>query len=157
MELNDLVDSDQTRCTHGKRIDTCFMCTPFMLGRKETVMELINEETPAGAWFVYGWDTSAYPEALFDTEIEALRYAVGSGYLQVKFWEFGKTWDEIKNERGRLVDTSDIREPLGSIDSIEETDEGIVVTGHLIENLDELQQKPPLEVKLDPGHMERGG
>ena len=52
---------------------------------------------PSGAWIVYNnSDHNAYPIALFETEIEALRHSQTSchGYGQVKFWEFGTEWGQ---------------------------------------------------------------
>jgi hypothetical protein len=55
-----------------------------------------QEQQPKGAWFVYAYDVGAYPIALFDEEIEALRYVMRLGYGKVIFWEFGKNWDELE-------------------------------------------------------------
>lgn len=55
----------------------------------------------SGAWFVFAYDQGPYPIGLFAEEIDALRFAVGLGYggVYVKFWEFGKSWDEVKGEQ----------------------------------------------------------
>lgn len=49
-----------------------------------------------GAWFVFSYDYSAYPIALYGSELEALRKVESQGYGHVVFWPFGKQWDEVK-------------------------------------------------------------
>lgn len=52
-------------------------------------------DTEAGAWFVHSWDSTAYPIALFDNELDACRLVVRQGYGSVVFWPFGKEWLEV--------------------------------------------------------------
>lgn len=61
--------------------------------KHELILLPTNPET-SGAWFVFGIDTMAYPVGLYQTELEALRSA--EMFHFVVFWEFGKTWDQIK-------------------------------------------------------------
>lgn len=49
-----------------------------------------------GAWFVFAYDHSAYPIALFGDELDALRFNEKLGYGHVIFWPFGEEWDNIK-------------------------------------------------------------
>lgn len=48
-----------------------------------------------GVWFVFAYDTSAYPINVFESEIEALRLVEQQGYGHAVFWPFGTPWDEV--------------------------------------------------------------
>lgn len=52
------------------------------------------DEKKKGAWFVFSYDHSAYPIALYEDEIDALRWVERNGYGHVKFWEFGTEWSD---------------------------------------------------------------
>lgn len=45
-----------------------------------------------GAWITYSYDMNAYPIALYNNELDALRKVEEIGYGHVKFWEFGTDW-----------------------------------------------------------------
>ena len=46
-----------------------------------------------GVWVVLYYDRSGI--AIFDKEIDALRYCVNNNYDDVVFWEFGKNWHDV--------------------------------------------------------------
>lgn len=54
----------------------------------------MNEQEPAGAWFVYTLDWNAIPKALFDDELLARRWAA-KNYGEVVFWPYGQEFDEV--------------------------------------------------------------
>jgi hypothetical protein len=55
--------------------------------------EQITPNAPKGIWFVYGYDTCAYPLFVSDDELTALRWFADYGVpCRVKFWEFGTAW-----------------------------------------------------------------
>lgn len=60
------------------------------------VADAVTDDDTPGAWFVYDRDWNAYPIALFDSELEALRWAARSGYGKVVFWPFGTEWSDVK-------------------------------------------------------------
>ena len=57
---------------------------------------LVPVEEPRGAWVAYYSDYSGM--ALFGSEIEALRHAVGNS-MTVAFWEFGRDLSDVDQAR----------------------------------------------------------
>lgn len=60
--------------------------------------ELLNYwHSKNGVWVTYYYDRSGF--AIFNTEINALRYAFENRYDAVVFWEFGKNWTDITSKK----------------------------------------------------------
>lgn len=60
----------------------------------ETKIELPKEVK--GVWFIYGYDTQAYPVNVFEDELEARRAM--QPWDHITFWEFGKSWEDLIEE-----------------------------------------------------------
>lgn len=52
-------------------------------------------DAKAGAWVTYSWSDGVTVDSIYDTEIDALRAAVSSGYLKVVFLGYGESLHEV--------------------------------------------------------------
>ena len=73
-------------------------CGGYGVCKECSAYELIKfaPKEPKGVWFVYGQDLVVCPLFIHSDELVARRWAYDHSSAHVKFWEFGKTWDEVE-------------------------------------------------------------